>query len=577
MKTLVEEDEECEVLASSKSRTCWQTIKCIAERSWDDSNNSFPIYRRVLLLFSFSFYLIDVGTDGWVASEYYIADRRGTDEYAKSYLIATLVFIIVPCVILNFVSWALYTWGFLLYYHNGLKNFCIKRLKRLHYRSRDRSQRNVPRSQLYAEQIFAKRPKSNTLASSVPCKSVFIVDWPKISSDEDMPDSSPKIKEQPCTKEQFPSTRVVELKDVDEDEADFGLEFYPLDFFDVSEYAVVTLLHICLLGYLFRILRLIYVSSKKDCKDGYNFDRYRDLSFLRLVESFLEAAPQVILQLYLLVVHTEAVLWYRVVTPISIFISIVSLALSVGDYFSASQDTEHYDPPPPHQKKQKRLSWLAYICIIVWHFLMIVSRALSFALFATLFGGFVFLIIGVHYAAMVYWMFWQQAHVFKRDETDFSEEERTCQAGRKWFSWRLFTIPCKQLCNNYGIEFIVAAFNVFFHFKIRDGGSRYTLIPFYLLAFIENSIMIFLWYFVRDSSQCTWYAIPAIVTVFGTFFVGLTLMILYYQFCVPSQTLIQEGPVRHPVMTSSLSRMYVNTIIRGNFFKRLFRRNRTSN
>lgn len=557
MRRLEEAGEvTCNCTDDFQPHTCWGSVISLVTKCSDDRNNNFPPYRRLLLLFSFCFYLVDVGFDAWVAAEYYISDKQGTDKNAKNYLSATLVFIVVPCLILNLVSWALYTWGWLIYHNKKLKIRCKKRVKCLNYVEQEGISRN-----------------------SFPVQGVYVFNWPRPSNGVDSPRQNSDRSTSHEMTERFSNqgverkrkTPTGQLVEDDQDEIDFGLEFYPLDLLDLSEYIAVTILHLLLLGYLFRILRLVYISWKKH--DEFNFDRYRDVSFLRLVESFLEAAPQVVLQLYLLVVHTEAVLWYRIVTPISIFFSITSLALSVGDYFSASQDIEYYDPPPSHQKRQKRLSWTAYIGIILWHFLMIVSRALSIALFATIYGSFVFLIIGIHYVAMVYWMFWQQARVFKRTETDFDDEEH-CQVGHRYISWKLLSIPCRQLCDNYGIEFIVATFNVFFHFKIRDGGSQYTLIPFYLLTFIENALMIFLWYFGRDYSNPIWYAIPAIVTVFATYFAGLIIMILYYQFGLPSRkgTLIRDQPLDHPVMTSTLSRMYQRKTERGNFFKRVFRK-----
>ena len=544
--------------------SCRKKVTSFVAKCWDDRENNFPAYRRVLLLFSFFFYLVDVGLDAWVAAEYYIADQRGTDEYAKSYLIATLVFIIGPCVILNLISWGLYTWGWLVYYSEKVKRFCTEKAKQLNY-GKLKNVRDL-----------------NQQEGVVPCQGVFVIDWPKPSVRNSRRNGNTSFEMTDHSRngntsfEMTDHSRNGSTEERDnrngENHPDFGLEFYPLDFIDTSEYIVVSLIHFLLLGYLFRMLRLVYLSSRKD-KDIYNYDRYRDLSFLRLVESFLEAAPQTILQLYLLVVHTEAVLWYRIVTPISIIFSITSLALSVGDYFSAAQDVEHYDPPPPNQLRQNRLSWTAYIGVIVWHFLMIVSRALSFALFATIFGGYVFIVIGVHYVAMVYWMYWQQARVLKRRESDFDDEgsriggEGCCN----WCSWLL--IPFKKLFDNYGLEIIVAMFNVFFHFKIRDGGSQFTLIPFYLLTFVENSLMIFLWYFSRDMSTYTWYAIPAIVAVFATYLVGLVVMVFYYLFGLPSRgdALIPELVLDHPVMTATLSRMYDKKVERGNFFTRVFR------
>jgi len=363
-----------DVVDTVQPLSCWHRVYAFIAKCWDDHDNNFPVYRRVLLLFSFGFYLVDVGLDGWVAAEYYIADQRGTDEYAKSYLIATLVFIIGPCVILNLISWGLYTWGWLTYYNEKVKQFCTKKAKRLNYVKQEK-----------ARVIVDTRGHNAQWEGMVPCQSVYVLQWPK--------PSTPKNSHRNRNTSSFEMTDRSVRKATDEDQSgeddiDFGLEFYPLDFIDTIEYIVISLIHFLLLGYLFRILRLVYLSSRKD-KDKYNYDRYRDLSFLRLLESFLEAAPQTILQLYLLVVHTEAVLWYRIVTPISIVFSITSLALSVGDYFSAAQDVDHYDPPP-NQSRQDRLSWPAYVGVIVWHLLMIVSRAFSFAFFATIFSRHVF-------------------------------------------------------------------------------------------------------------------------------------------------------------------------------------------
>lgn len=552
-------DDGIEPLQSSD---CWESCWC-----WDDRNNRFPPHRRFFLFISFLIYLLDVGLDAWVAVEYYIADQRRTDAYAKHYLTATLIFIVVPSVILNFISWALYTWGWLVYRNEKVKSFCRQRLQRLKY---------VEDGQISRD------------CECVPIRGVLVMNWPKtdnkLAVHRQMSSPTPHRNHTDICLEspswngtsghQRRSSSLPMLSysggeseiEAGESEIDSGLEFYPLDLMDWSEYVAITILHLCLLGYLFRILRIIYVTTRT-VKDNYSYDRYRDISFLRLVESFMESAPQLVLQLYLLVVHTEAVLWYRIVTPISIIFSIFSLALSVADYISASKDVNHYDPPP-HQKKRQRLSWPAYIVIILWHLLMIISRGVALSLFATVYGAYIFLVIGLHYMAMVYWMYWQQARVFKHAVDDSGNE---CHSDDGELSWKSLVFPCKKICNNYGIEFIVAAFNIFFHFKIRDGGSRYTLIPFYVLTLIENVLMIFLWYFGRDYSNPVWYAIPAIVTVFVAFFVGLVFLILYYQFGQPSQkgTLTPDRPMDHPVMTATLSRMYDNKVERGNFFKRL--------
>ncbi len=575
---------------------CCDSEKCPAYRyCWDDNNNRFPPVRSFFLVSAFLFYILDVGLDSYVAYEHYRAQQDGTDPFAGYYFHATLFFIIAPLIIINFLSWALYTWGWVMYHSRTVRGYFNQKTEELVYveygkndkgerrhsqvfpvctvedvhviswpffrkstNSRDRRRRNanglglqnggIPLGELPASTVVSAASLDEEIGLKVPDLSTasFTENHLDVTNEEenegihlgrsvgfDQPDMG--ISRRLPT----PSTT---------DEPD-NLEFYALDLLDTCEYICVTILHVLLLGFVFRVLRLLY----KRKRDRYSFDRYRDVSFLRLMEAFLESAPQVVLQLYVVTVREEARTLYKIVTPISIAVSMISLALAVADYISARKDLYVYDPPPNRARRTERLSWAAYFLIILWHLFMIISRSIAFALFASIYGRYVFVMVGLHYGLMVYWMYSQHATVFVKRYIDYFD-------------------PRRHICGNYCIELVVAAFNTFFHFKLKEGKSVETLVPFYTLVFVENTLMVLLWFFGRDLAVEIWYEYPALLAVFGGFFVGLFFLMIYYWYVHkhPSQqpVWVPDPNLDHPTLTCSLNRMYRLKEIRGNFFQR---------
>ena len=552
---------------------------------WDDSENRFPPIRTFFLLGSFLFYCADVVLDMWVAGEHYIAARDDTDPFAPYYFQATLFFIAFPLLMVNFLSWALYTWGCathsiqplkrycddrsceLVYYEAGShgeysrgQNTCIRTNKQLIFWPQKRRAEVIPERK--------NRRHNNIEAQVFPGSGASRVQL--ISPDTDVTESSAAthgpggvahvetVQLRPFDEAEGEGERegsnVPIIADKDDIDGDLdhgtdtidGLEFYPLDFIERWEWVYISIIHLFMLGYLFRVLRLLYKNARKD--DHYAFDRYRDISFLRLMEAFLEAAPQSVLQLYIVIIRQEPRLIYQIITPISIVSSVISLALAVGDYISAEKDIYYYDPPPttrcedkPNQRHFKRLSWCGYFIIIFWHLFMITGRLISLALFATVYGRYLFVVLGIHYAMMVYFAYKQHAHVFITSYGDYFD-------------------PRHHLCQNCGIELIIAAFCTFFHFKLKDGSAIETIAPFYTILFVENTLCITLWYIGRDRSLGIWYSEAALVVVFLTFLIGLGLLILYYWHFQPQHqptpSVVPCPDIHHPTTMTSLSRRY---------------------
>ena len=514
---------------------------------WNDSGNRFPPVRILCLVVNCLFYLADFFIDLFAAIEHYLAWRDGNQQ-AFSYFVATLTFIILPTIIVNLVSFALYSWCYYVHNNRKKRNACRENFHAVESEN-IRVMLCRPLRKIRLKKSVKSAKGDIDAIQLVPVVSVTreIEEKPKLSKQLSFSKQKPIYSRKQITASDL-ETLAEEDADRDEqtdiqekEEIDAVPEFYPLDQLKTKEFIFIALLHILQVGFLYRVIRLLTQRSK----DSYSFDRYRDISFLRLMEAFLESAPQLFLQLYIIVLEVIPNPVRKAVTAFAVVISIVSLSLAVADYTSACKDVVYYDPPP-NKVRKPRLSWSAYFLIILWHLGMIISRGLAISLFASEYGYYVFVFGVVHYLLMVYWLYRQDAFVMKSELTDYS-------------------VPTKRqnLCNNYGIEFLCAAFNMFFIFKLISGDSVLYSTAYYVLVFVENILMICLWYVHIDYSLELWYQEAAPITVFMSFMIGLCFMLLYYLYFQPRDMpdLQRDPNMDHPTMTMTctLNRLYRKT------------------
>ncbi|XP_072170268.1 XK-related protein 6-like [Diadema setosum] len=251
--------------------------------------------------------------------------------------------------------------------------------------------------------------------------------------------------------------------------------------------------HVLQLGALKRYWRNLKFGLRSRKDEAYcelMIYEYRDITMLRLLEAFMESAPQLVLQVYIMV-ETEELYW---LTAACALVSLSSLAWALEAYHKALRDS---------RTDRKNITYVAMALRMAWRLFTITSRVIAMALFAAIYEWWIFVVAGVHWVVITVWLVWQKTAFC---DTKFEEVLFDCVMG-----------------------FI----HIFCFFNVKEGATRYRALLFYTVIFVENTVMFGLWYSYQDSRE-QMYGLPALVFVWGGFFLGIFLMAFYYRFCHPN-------------------------------------------
>ncbi|XP_036840459.1 XK-related protein 6 [Oncorhynchus mykiss] len=253
-----------------------------------------------------------------------------------------------------------------------------------------------------------------------------------------------------------------------------------------------TLIHIFQMGQVWRYIRTMYlgIQSHRRKENQRRFYwammyEYADVNMLRLLETFLESAPQLVLQLCIMIQRNRV----ETLQCMSVLASLLSLSWVLASYHKLLRDS---------RDDKTSLSYRGALVHLFWRLFTISSRVLSFALFASVFHLYFGIFVVLHWCAMAFWVI--------HGGTDF------CMS--KW----------EEILFNM----VVGVVYVFCWFNVREGRTRYRMVTYYTVVLLENAVLTALWYAYRDPATTDAYASSALCGVFLCFASGVACMVLYY-------------------------------------------------
>ena len=247
----------------------------------------------------------------------------------------------------------------------------------------------------------------------------------------------------------------------------------------------------------------------------------RDLAFLDLMDTFLQDAPQLTLQLYILVViHTDAfvketslVTSLAALQIVSVIISLVSLSWTLATLKQAFR-WSHPELP--------KASLLATVSQLAWRFCTVASRVTVLAVFAAGYPKELFLFGGLHWLLMTTWVILMGTSFCTND------------AGK--------SRPALEVLFDVTISWVL----IFDFLHVDRRATRYKMAAYYTLIAAEGAGLLYAWDHRMADENAEWFHITVLVFVPVAFVLGLLFLTIYYRRLHP------EGKMPSPLQKASL-------------------------
>ncbi|KAA0199234.1 hypothetical protein HAZT_HAZT000110 [Hyalella azteca] len=248
---------------------------------------------------------------------------------------------------------------------------------------------------------------------------------------------------------------------------------------------LLALQHLFLGGVLVRYFLLFLPVDLRHVKH-----EVRDLCVLRMLHGFCQAAPMLLLQLFLI--------WQKPSASEMTDLNIVSTALSL---FSVCWALASFNKNVrSHNVHRLVLTWLGVICQLAWRLGTVTSRCLSLTVYATVYGFWVLLVISLHWVTMFLWLI----------------SPRNVFHGEKM-----------PILKKIGLSMLIAFCYIFCYINLQEVNSRRKMTAFYLTMLLENTLLVSVW--LGGLRVRPWYQDSVTAVAFLSFALGMLFMLLYYR------------------------------------------------